>query len=486
MSGESIKLVKVEEVELRQLRNRKSRVTSSTPDVEKQIEAARQKAREEFQQRLQAMQQRTQKRQQQATQLKSNLANLEQNANARLQQQQVQLQAAVQQTPSPATPQPSKKTEFNQARAQYQKNTTLAKQEYNRLVQQTAEQFNQIVVQERQERQQQQQQFEQQLSSVAEDINQEKQRRQKIAADLLADVETIWTEINQNYQHKRFAPNRMASLYRQIELTKSNIQGGLPEVAITNAQQTYLALADLRLELEQKEQEALLVYNAALEEIKAAIAEAQAHQTCQVEVGEGNDVEAFDLDVNHWSNGKLAQYQQHLHQLESQLVNAAKENREQIEVIRQQIGAAQPQLTEIIEQAKLAVLGSQMRAEIADRVAEALSQLGYTLVNVETDAVYEGNDERSAYVVKVQNLAGDEVVAVINPEKEFGTNSISINAFSESLVDETAAQQNAKAVFAALEDAGIEGVGEMLCNKQARAEYRNLEEVKQRSQASGQ
>ncbi len=247
-------------------------------------------------------------------------------------------------------------------------------------------------------------------------------------------------------------------------------------------------MADLRLELEQKEQESLLIYNAALEEIKAAIAESEAHHTCQVEIGEGNEVEAFDLDVDYWTNGKLSHYEQNLRQLESRLVSLSGTfSKEQIEAIRQQINIAQPQLTEIVEQSRLAVLGSQMRAEIADRVVEALSNLGYTLVNVETDALYEGNDERQPYVVKVQNVAGDEVVAVINPEKEFGTNSISINAFSESLVDETAAQQNAKAVFDALEDAGIEGVGEMLCNKQARAEYRNLEEVKQRSQsASGQ
>lgn len=493
MSGETIKLVKVEEVELRQLRNRKSRVTSNIPDLEKQIETARQKAREEFQQRLQVMQQRTQKRQQQATQLKSSLANLEQNANQRLQQQQVHLQVAVQQVQiqqqqkSPANQPKSNNninnTEFNQGRAQYQKNITLAQQEYNRLVQQTAQQFNQMVSQERQERQQQQQVFEQQLNQVASDINQERQRRQQIAKDLLADVEIIWSEINQNYEHERLAPGRLASLYRQIELTKSNMQANLPEVAIANTQQTYLALADLRLELEQKEQEALLIYNATLEAVKTAIAEIEVHRTCQVEIGEGNEVEAFDLDVDYWSNGKLSQYEQNLRQLESQLAaGSGTFSQEQIEAIRQQITAAQPQLTEIIEQARLNVLGSQMRAEIADRVVEALTNLGYTLVNVETDALYEGNDERQAYVVKVQNFAGDEVVAVINPEKEFGTNSISINAFSESLVDETAAQQNAKAVFNVLEDAGIEGVGEMLCNKQARADYRNLEEVKQRSQ----
>ncbi|MEA5536614.1 hypothetical protein [Crocosphaera sp. XPORK-15E] len=121
-----------------------------------------------------------------------------------------------------------------------------------------------------------------------------------------------------------------------------------------------------------------------------------------------------------------------------------------------------------------------MRAEIADLVVSSLSDLGYTLVNSETDAIYEGDDQRKAYVVKVKNLAGDEVVAIIKPEEEFGRNSISINAFSEILVDETAAQQNAKAVFESLDASGIQGIGEFQCKSKARPEYRNLNEIKQR------
>ena len=129
----------------------------------------------------------------------------------------------------------------------------------------------------------------------------------------------------------------------------------------------------------------------------------------------------------------------------------------------------------------MAILGSQLRAEIADRVVEVLDSLGYTLVNSD-DAVYEGDDERNAYVVKVKNIAGDEVVTVISPEKEFGTNSVSINSFSQTLVDETATQENAKAIFDSLEQEKVQGVGDVECNKEARQDYYNMREVQQRSQ----
>jgi hypothetical protein len=118
-----------------------------------------------------------------------------------------------------------------------------------------------------------------------------------------------------------------------------------------------------------------------------------------------------------------------------------------------------------------------MRAEIADQVVETLTGLGYTLV----DDTYEGEDERNAYVVKVKNIAGDEVVTVVSPESEFGANSISINSFSDTLIDEQATRQNAEAIFKLLNDAGVQGVGEVECNEQPKAEYQNLEEVKKRS-----
>jgi hypothetical protein len=299
-------------------------------------------------------------------------------------------------------------------------------------------------------------------------------------------VETVWEQINRDYQHERFAPGRLADLRRGLDMAKSNIQSGVSEAAIANAQQTYLDLADLRLELEQKEQEWQLLYNAAWEDLKSLIAEVQANRECEIEVGEGSDAEKFKLEVDYWVDGRLSEYEKQLSQLESQLkAGESTLSTEQVKELGEQITALQPTLGEIVEQAKLTILGSQLRAEIADRVVEVLDSLGYTLVNSD-DAVYEGDDERNAFVVKVKNLAGDEVVTVISPERDFGANSVSINSFSPTLVDETATQENAKAIFDSLEREKVQGVGPVECNQEARQDYYNLEEVKRRKSERGQ
>ncbi|MFB2917532.1 hypothetical protein [Aerosakkonema funiforme] len=490
MSGEKRRYVSVEEQELRRLKEQESRLRSVQQDLPERLNAVKEQARQEFQQRLAPLEQRAQQQEKETQKLRSNLADLEKDTQKRLQQQRQEFQTAVRESENRQQQALQRETSrlesamrqgFEQQRSEYLRITSEQRQEYTRLIAQQDQKFTQLIAQERQARERGQKILQQQIDRVVTDIAQEKQRKAKIAEDLLADVETIWSQIDRDYQHQRFAPGRLADLHRGLEIARNNIQAGVTEAAIATTQQTYLDLADLRLELEQKEQEWLLFYNAAWEDLKSLITEVQANRECEIEVGQGNEAEKFKLEVDYWVNGRLSQYEQQLNDLESQLkAGESTLTTEQVKELGEKIAALQPILGEIVEQAKLAILGSQLRVEIADKVVEVLESLGYTLVNPSADAVYEGDDQRNAYVVKVKNIAGDEVVTVISPEKEFGNNSVSINSFSETIVDETATQQNAKAIFDALSEEGVQGDSSVECNQQAKIEYQNLEEVKRR------
>ncbi|MDJ0736965.1 MAG: hypothetical protein QNJ47_23330 [Nostocaceae cyanobacterium] len=47
---------------------------------------------------------------------------------------------------------------------------------------------------------------------------QQEEQKMRLAEDLQADVEVIYTSIDQNYQHQRFAPGQLAKLQRGLEL----------------------------------------------------------------------------------------------------------------------------------------------------------------------------------------------------------------------------------------------------------------------------
>ena len=485
MSGEKCKYVSIQQSELRRLRKQESRLRSIQRDLPERLNAARQQAQRELQQRLTPLEKRARRQEQEAQRLRSNFKNLEQETNKRLQNQRREFQATLKDAEvrqQQALKRESSRLEaamqegFERQRAEYLKITRQQRQEYTQLIADQDRKFTVLVEEEKQERQRGQQILQEQIDVM----QQREDQRTQLAQNLLADLEVVWKSIDENYQHQRFAPGRLEELHRGLQMAHDNIQSGVSQAAIATTQQTYLALVDLRIELEQKEQEWLLLYNAALEDLRNLITEVQANRNCEVEVGQGNEAEKFALEVNYWTNGSLSQYEQELSQLETQLKEEESTlTTEQLKELGERIISLEPRLGEIVEQAKLAILSSQLRVEIADRVVEVMSEIGYSL----EDSVYEGEDQRAAYVVKVKNIAGDEVVTIVSPEKEFGTNSISINTFSEQLIDEAATQQNAGAIFSALEQEGIHGNGELQCREEAQQSYRDLKAVKQRRPA---
>jgi len=436
MSGEKRRYTRIEDRELRRLREQDSRLRSLQQDLPERLNAVRQQARREFQERLAPLEGRTQRQEREIAQMRTGIKNLERETNRRFQDQ---------------------------------------RQEYLGLFEKQDRKFTALINEEQKARKEGQKILQKQIDAVVQNLASERQQKQELARDLLADIETVWQQVDRDYRHERFAPGKWADLRRDVDMVAGNIEAGISEAAIATSQQTYLKLADLRLELEQKEQEWLLYYQAALTDLRSLITEVRSHRECEVEVGEGSDVETFKCEVDYWTNGRLSEYENQLTQLETELLEGeATLSTEQLQNIGEKINQLQPILGEIVEQAKLSILGSQMRAEIGDRVVEALESMGYSLV----DDTYEGEDERNAFVVKVKNVAGDEVVTVVSPESEFGANSVSINAFSPTLIDETATRQNAEAIFNLLNEAGVQGVGEMECKEGAKGEYRDLEEVK--------
>lgn len=310
MNRKKRRYISVEEQELRQLKEQDSRRLSSVQrDLTERLNRVREEARRKFQQRLAPLEQRARQQEQETQKLRSGLTELEKTTHRRLQQQRQEFQNSLRESEYRQQQALIRKTSrlesamrdgLAQQRREYLRITSEQRQEYLQLNQQLDQKFTQLIVEERRAREQSQRVLQQQIDQILHGFEQEKQYKAKLAQDLLADVEVIWQR-------------------RGLELARNNIQAGVSEAAIATTQQTHLALADLRLELEQKEQEWLLLYNEALEDLRSLIAEVQANRECEVEVGQADEAEKFRLEVDYWVNGRLSQYERELNQLETQL-----------------------------------------------------------------------------------------------------------------------------------------------------------------------
>jgi hypothetical protein len=490
MSGEKCRYTSIRDSELSRLREQEGRLRSIQQDLPDQLNRIRQESQREMQRRLGPLENRIQQQEKEAQNFRSNLKDLEVKTNQRLQQQQQAFSAAVQDTERRQREalqreshrlDTAMRTGFAQQRSEYLSITREQRQEYTRLIEDQGRRFAAQLESERQERQQGQRILQAQIDQVVQDMQVDKQRKENLAQDLLHDVSKVWKDIHNKYQHDRFAPGRLQHLQKGLEMARSNIEQGMPEASIGTVQQTYLDLSDLRGELHYKESEWQLYYNAALQDLRSLLAEAQASKQVEIETGEGSEAEKHQLDVDYWSNGRLSQYEQDLQGLEKQLIDGESSlTTEEVKALGQNISELESSLSEIVDQARLSIIGSQLRVEIANQVVDTLSSMGYEFKP--EDAVFEGEDQRAAFVVKMKNSPGDEVVTIISPDREFGKNRISINTFS-TLVDETVTQANSRAIFEALEGSGVEG-GEMVCNEHARQEYQDIEQVRQRPSVS--
>lgn len=485
MSGKKVRHVSVAEQELRRLREQASKLRSIQQDLPERLEAIREQSRRELQSRLSPLEQRAQRHEAESKQLKSSLANLEQETHQRLHKQRIEFRTALNESESRQQQTMQAETQrlesamrqgFSQQHAMILEISAEQREEYLSLNQQLDQKFTQLANEERSARER-----------LENQLQQEKQDLSILANSWAEDVEQVWQQIERDYQHERFSPGQLSHLRTKLNMAQSNVEVA-PQAAIANLQTTYFSLADLRLNLEQKEQEWLLYYNAASEDLKSLLEEVRANRECEIEIGEGEEAERLHLEVNYWTSNRLQDYEDKLKQLEEQLQEGKDSlSSEQIQQIAQEVEDQRPHLEEIVEQAREEILSSQMRVDIADKVAEVLGGLGYDLLRPELGAGeeegYEAGDQRRSYVIKLRNLAGGEVVTIISPQRkdgstvaEFGKNTVSINSFGEVLHDEKAQRQHAKAVTDALAEEGLE-IGEQECFSEPQYQYQDVEKI---------
>lgn len=102
----------------------------------------------------------------------------------------------------------------------------------------------------------------------------------------------------------------------------------------------------------------------------------------------------------------------------------------------------QQELEQIIYDARVAVISSQLRFTIADMVVEKLAEQGFDALDDET---YEGNGMRQGFVAKVRNLGGDEVVIRVVPKADNpAENDLHIHSFDARQRNAEELQQRAR------------------------------------------
>lgn len=320
--------------------------------------------------------------------------------------------------------------------------------EYINLIQQQGENFAQALDEQRQE-------LQGQIQTIQDHILAKELHAQGQASKWLQDTQALLNTIDESYNHQKFKRGELAKLRGELQFAENNITQGHYEAAISTTQRTYLHSQELRMELERLTLEWNAYLTAARQSAAEVLAACDTHQTAQFTFETEEGAEEFAAEVDFWTQGALSKLRQQVADEQQQLDNPKSLS---LADLKQSIADSEKWRQEsevLVEQAKEALIASQLRNNIAQSIEESLENSGWEVV----DSTYEGEDFRAALHVKLHNGANDELVTIITPEESADKsirNRLNINFFDKNTNDEAFRQERLKRIMASLKEEDLD------------------------------
>lgn len=251
----------------------------------------------------------------------------------------------------------------------------------------------------------------QSLDGLRGRLDREEQSKQQTASTWLQAAVAIFDFVQKNYAHEFFSPGSIQDLEEEIIQADQNLVDGFSEASLVTAQRLYRAVSNLRLHLENAEWSWRLLANGVYQGACTLVNQLNQNQFVNAV---GMDGEFLDekIDVDYWSNGQLSNLLEEIAIVIQKLQEDDPPDMYTLEQwMIQWLPAQQAALERIVYQARMAVLDSQFRLNIADRVVNALQHQGFSL----EDGEYVNRDMRNPFFAKVKNLEGSEVFIKVSP-----------------------------------------------------------------------
>ncbi len=286
----------------------------------------------------------------------------------------------------------------------------------------------------------------------------DEERKAQIALRWLQHAEALCRFIRNNYDVERFIPGELDATAERLHQAYLNLEDGFSDAVLLEGQQLYRHLSHLRLSLELKQTEWLTLRAALLNGYRLLLELAEEQQVVPAIDMDGNPLpESVEVDV--WTSGALSRFIQQI----SQTLRAVEVDHPDLDMetlrrlAQEDLPAREKELFEIVFQARLELLNSQLRVNIADLTVQALQEQGFVPVQTR----FQANDMRWGYQVRLVNLEGAEVLVKIDPDpREFGRNELHLVSRDRPLRTEHELWQRAKIIRQSLQAYGL-AIGEM-------------------------
>ncbi len=459
MSGEKDAIVNLRQSEYDHMMNSCRRADNIEAGISRQMEQANSRLRQQMDSQIERMQQRHHRFESALSNMSGEVQRIEKANNARLRRLAEDFNSELMQVDNKIQQQQREYThKFAEHDNRFAAHERILEQhadtireqrhEYISLIEKQGENFAQALDEQRRE-------LKGQIQTIQDNIVAKEQHAQGQANQWLQDTQDLLNTIDESYNHEKFKSGELAKLRSELHLAKTNIAQGHYEAAISTTQRTFLHTEELKMELELLTKKWNDYLNLACESAAEVLAACDTHQTAQFTFETEDGAEEFAAEVDFWTQGALSKLRQQVADEQQQLDNPKSLS---LADLKQSIADSEQWRQEsevLVEQAKKALIASQLRNNIAQSIETALEKSGWDVV----DSTYEGEDFRGALHVKLQNMANDELVTIITPEETADKsirNRLNINFFDKNTNDEAFRQERLKRIMASLKEEDLD------------------------------
>lgn len=257
--------------------------------------------------------------------------------------------------------------------------------------------------------------YQEEIAQLRREIRQQaadQQQKRALAEEWLQAGEALAQFLRATYACDFYAPGQLDRLEQTLLQARQNLDHNLIEAAISPAQQVYLSLSELRVQLEQWEQEWQLVYQAvdeALEELRVQAEDSRRVGALDLD---GSPL-PYEVDVEQWSDGRWQAVVDQIEMLSAQLrAPTSIPDTQTLNLwLSEDLPGLSQELSAVVVDARVAALNSQLRINIADLVVQALQEQGF----VARTSQYENDDLRNCFHVQLDSIDGGEVLVQVEP-----------------------------------------------------------------------
>ena len=297
------------------------------------------------------------------------------------------------------------------------------------------------------------------LDSLSQGIG----RKVELAQNWLNGASALRNFIEDNYDHNRFMPGTMEHLDMQYQQAAENLDNNLPEAALLGAQMVYLECSQKRFELEKLTSQWQIFHESALERVEKLFETLRSNRVIPALDAHGHEL-PNEIDLDQWSDHRYSILARQLKNLRSRL--GTEPESLSVEELKELITLVVPHLKEefdnLVYQARLAVIYSQIRINIADIAIQALERQGFRV----EEHGFADNNQKQPYFISMQNIEGSQVLIRVNPILHAGAaNDLVIESQDNTVRTETELRSRSQEILRSLTQYGLR-VGSLSTNQE--------------------